>query len=449
LARKLTLGYLLSNSSYYSEAEHIARQAGLGGDQNIAVALGYDRERQRYFESRIARFPDNVNALNNLGFNYWKQGKYDAAITQFERAIQTKPDFANAHVNLALALVDACRFDEAVKILLELRTLNPTQEVLALIKNELAIVRALRKRGYLGRSSSLALELARAYWRRGQSVEAIKMLGLAAAESEDIKMLSELGAHYESSEFVDEALDIYERMAALAPDNASIQRKVNEGRLFRADRNARQRWLNSREIVFYGDSQQTEEPASCVAWTEVWNEYEPEGSIQERQLRVAVLHLEECIQSKSDDREAYRSLATIRELLGEYSQAASIWKRSLEKWPVDAVASLSVKRLELLRALNESDYDMAEEVAMLTELGDLHEKGGEWELGLNYLEQAAKKSPGNAGIWERIGRSREATGEYPKALTAYERATELQDIPGGSAVLDQRLAAVREIVAQQ
>ena len=50
----------------------------------------------------------------NLGLALSVQGKLDAAIAEYRRAIKLKPDFALAHFNLGVALSDQGKLDEAI-----------------------------------------------------------------------------------------------------------------------------------------------------------------------------------------------------------------------------------------------------------------------------------------------------------------------------------------------
>jgi tetratricopeptide (TPR) repeat protein len=46
--------------------------------------------------------PDNEQAHNDLGLAYGKSGKHREAIKAFKEAILMKPDYAEAHYNLAI-----------------------------------------------------------------------------------------------------------------------------------------------------------------------------------------------------------------------------------------------------------------------------------------------------------------------------------------------------------
>ena len=58
--------------------------------------------------------PDFAEAHNNLGVALKDQGKLDEAVACYRRALELKPDFAEAHNNLGNALKDQGKLDEAV-----------------------------------------------------------------------------------------------------------------------------------------------------------------------------------------------------------------------------------------------------------------------------------------------------------------------------------------------
>ena len=58
--------------------------------------------------------PDFAEAHNNLGDVLKDQGKLDEAVACYRRALELKPDYAEAHNNLGVAFKDQGKLDEAV-----------------------------------------------------------------------------------------------------------------------------------------------------------------------------------------------------------------------------------------------------------------------------------------------------------------------------------------------
>jgi spermidine synthase len=447
ISRRLTLGFLLNNAEMYRAAAEVAAESSEEWDQNVAVALGYDRERRRYFEQRVADLPEDANAHNTLGYIYWKEGRYDEALEQFQRAVSLKSDFASAQMNLARFYIDAGRFDEAVAKLLEVRELNPTHATLRQVNNQLAIVRILRKQQHQGPSAPLSMALAEAYRRNGEMVKAARATGSAAEHSEnDVGVYLHLAAMYENLEFVDRALATYETLATLSPGDERIENKLEEFRLLQTDREARQRWLNSNEIILRMDGTQDRHLESCGAARRAWNDHDFDGRVETGKLREAAALYEESIAAKRDDLHAYEDLATIYELLGEYALAASTWRRGLEVSGRNVGAEAAVKRLELLATLRNGGLDARQEAEALEEIGTIHHFGGEFERALQYFDQAAERTPDDVDLWLSVAASHVGAGEYDDAIGAYERALALETDSSRAATITRKVGELRALM---
>ena len=44
----------------------------------------------------------------------WRRGRIDEAVAHFEKALEIKPDYAEAHIDLGTALANGRRMDEAI-----------------------------------------------------------------------------------------------------------------------------------------------------------------------------------------------------------------------------------------------------------------------------------------------------------------------------------------------
>ena len=63
---------------------------------------------------RLELKPDYAEAHNNLGIALNDQGKPDEAVACYRRALELKPDYAEAHNNLGIACKEQGKLDEAV-----------------------------------------------------------------------------------------------------------------------------------------------------------------------------------------------------------------------------------------------------------------------------------------------------------------------------------------------
>ena len=140
--------------------------------------------------------PDYAEAHNNLGIALKDQGKLDEAVACYRRALELKPDYAEAHNNLGNALKDQGKLDEAVACYRRALELKPD---FAEAHNNLG--NALKDQGKLDEAVACyrrALELKPDY------AEAHNNLGIA---------LNDQGK-------LDEAVACYRRALELKPDLA-------------------------------------------------------------------------------------------------------------------------------------------------------------------------------------------------------------------------------------
>jgi Flp pilus assembly protein TadD len=61
------------------------------------------------FQEAIRLRPDNANAHNNLGVALYRKGRTGEAIRHFEEAVRLKPDYADARKNLDVVLATKAR----------------------------------------------------------------------------------------------------------------------------------------------------------------------------------------------------------------------------------------------------------------------------------------------------------------------------------------------------
>jgi tetratricopeptide (TPR) repeat protein len=447
ISRRLTLGFLLNDTGEFREAAEVAREAGWNDDQNVAVMLGYDRSRKKYFEQRVIDHPEDASAHNNLGFIYWKEERYDEAIDQIRAAIALNGEFANARVNLARVQIDAGRFDAAVVTLLEVRDLNPTQSILQLVDNQLTLVRALRKQQFQGSTAEIALTLAGIYRREGDMVRAAAATRTAAKLSgEDSRLYMMLAGMYENLEFVDRALETYETLAAMRPDDAQVRQKLEEFRVLQDDRTARQRWLNSNEVVFHQNGGGDGHQETCYAASRAWNDYDFDGTIEPAKLREAAALYEQSLAAQRDDMHAYQDLALVYEILADYGRAASTWRRGLAVSPDNPAAEVAVKRLELLETLHKGGLDPERESGIFEDIGGLHLMAGEFERALEYFQRATGKTYADVEILLGMASAFTGAGQYDRAVGAYERALALGPESDRAATINRRLATVRDLM---
>jgi tetratricopeptide (TPR) repeat protein len=168
-------------------------------ETNVAAALQEDGRLDAaidHYRRAIAITSDYAPAYNNMGTALRAKGHVDEAVAAYQRAIETMPDYADAHYNLANALMEQNRGDEATAhLLIAARTL-PTS---AGVHNNLG--KALADKGRLEEAAS---ELRQAVALDPRSAKAHRNLGNVLA----------------SQGHVDDALSHLRRAVEIEPSDA-------------------------------------------------------------------------------------------------------------------------------------------------------------------------------------------------------------------------------------
>jgi len=87
--------------------------------------VGYWKNSIALFQHAVNETSDNYVAHHNLALALMERGRIDEAIDHFDRALEIKPAFPRAHTNLGVALVKLGRYPEAVRHYTEALRMNP------------------------------------------------------------------------------------------------------------------------------------------------------------------------------------------------------------------------------------------------------------------------------------------------------------------------------------
>lgn len=95
----------------------------------INVADGAQAWTIASYQEALRRDPLNPQLLLNLGGVYYGAGNYDSATQTFQQAVITKPNWANAHYNLAWSLYQQGNYQQAVNVMSNvLQLIDPTSK---------------------------------------------------------------------------------------------------------------------------------------------------------------------------------------------------------------------------------------------------------------------------------------------------------------------------------
>ena len=90
-----------------------------------ALAAGNWAAAADYFDEALALSPDSPSLRHRLGTALWRMGDARGSEQQFERIIQTAPEYTEAYFNLAMLMAQSGRRDEAIAQLTTAVALKP------------------------------------------------------------------------------------------------------------------------------------------------------------------------------------------------------------------------------------------------------------------------------------------------------------------------------------
>lgn len=126
----------------------------------MPVVKGADQFTVQVYQQAIALEPTNPNLRIALGGVFYSLKNYDEAIKAFELAVAAKPNLANAHYNLAVALRDAGKIERAALELEQTMALvEPNSKDYEAVKKELAAMQPQLEK--LAQEASAAAKVAR------------------------------------------------------------------------------------------------------------------------------------------------------------------------------------------------------------------------------------------------------------------------------------------------
>jgi len=320
---------------------------------------GHKTEALNNIKSLLDQHP-NESLLHNIGGVCYKStGQLEMAVKCFERALEIKPDFADAHYNLGLTFQELNQLDSAVK---------SYKETLSIQAN---YVKAYNNLGII-------------YKELGQINDAIKSYEEALNQQPDfVEALNNLGNILTELGKLDEAIKSYEQALAIEPNYIEVHNNLGNilNDLGQLD-----------EAVRHYEKAIAINPDYVEAHNNLGSTLNDLG-----QLDRAVEHYEKAIAINPDYAEAHNNLGTTLKAFGQFDKAIESFMKALTINPnfADALFNLGV-----------SYYDL-----------------GQTDEALNSYKQALSISPyfaeahSNLGlILQELGQSDEAFNSYINAL---------------------------------
>ncbi len=100
----------------------LATEAREGKDE---FDKGNYRDAERIYEKVLAKAPNNLYTLSNLGVVYFRSQKFKRAEEMFKKAIAIAPEDGFSHCTLGIVFYSQAKYDEAVNELTKALAVNP------------------------------------------------------------------------------------------------------------------------------------------------------------------------------------------------------------------------------------------------------------------------------------------------------------------------------------
>jgi eukaryotic-like serine/threonine-protein kinase len=115
----------------YDLREHVTERERLNIESNYyLIATGDLVKAAQVYELYVQTYPRDSRARSNLGYADWSLGRYDKALTEYREALRLDADNVRNYTNVAGALINMNRFDEAKDVLLKAQERKLDDELL-------------------------------------------------------------------------------------------------------------------------------------------------------------------------------------------------------------------------------------------------------------------------------------------------------------------------------
>jgi len=226
------------------------------------------------------------------GNEYYRQGNYDSAIAEYNKALQLNPNDASAYNNLGLAYESLGQYQKAIEYLQKSLQLDPND---ALAYYNLGVAY-----GGLGQYQNAIEYFQKSLQLNPNNVEAYTNLGAAYVD---------LGQYQQAIEYCQKAIQL-DPNNALAYNNLGVA----YGSLGQYQ----------KEIEYCQKAIQIN-PNYALAYYNLGTAY---GSL--RQYQKAIEYLQKSLQSDPNDASAYNNLGTVYYYLGQYQKAKENFLKAKE-----------------------------------------------------------------------------------------------------------------------
>ncbi len=401
---------------------------------SITTALDHQRagrttDAEQIYRSLLEQQPDSIDALNLLGALLHELGRYDEALTYFERVLTLRPA-AESHNSVAIVLKAQGQYAAAVEQYRKALALKPNQpEVMSNLGNALK--------------------------ESGSTEEAIACYQDAIALNPNYaEAHNNLGISYKDQGKLDEAIQSYQTALRLKPNY--VEAHHNLGIIWRMQGKLDLAIDYFRQAIAL-------KPSYVEAHTSLGSTLHQQGKLDE-----AIAAFKHLLTLKPDSAETYNNLAMVLQEQGKveaaiaaFNQALAIrpnypgvcnnlgnlllesdrteeaiaaYRQALELRPTYAEACNNLgNALQRQEKRDEAvaEYRRALElrpnfVEALSNLGAVLRDQKKTVEGISYLEQALSLQPGFAEIHNNLGNAYQELNRLEDAIACYREAVKLK-----------------------
>ncbi|HEX9101924.1 MAG TPA: tetratricopeptide repeat protein, partial [Polyangia bacterium] len=406
--------------------------------------LGDADKAQAGFKRALALDPHALDARRRLIALYERTGRDADVVAEYRRLIASAPGEPRFRLELAERLMKAGKSDEAVKIAQALgrESTDPSLhgQLAELYTRWNLAELALREQELLVRlepgDDAHLVALGELWWQKGNKKRALELWRKLLERGPKVAAMSRLAEVYVEHDMAPEALDLYQKAAKLAPDDAAVQKGLGATleRLHR-DGEAQDAWA----ALFERAAQKHDRAAQLEARQRLI-------VIAQRAGRLGILagqYREQALREHKRDEAAaaaYTLLAAdalvkmgrmemAEELLRGLADGARAPSLRADAWMGLAQVERARHRLGNAVAALKKAAELAPERGqeLYPQIAELSLQLYQDADALSYARRAVQLGPGDAAATVRLGEVLEKREDLDGAAHAYERALELDD----------------------
>jgi tetratricopeptide (TPR) repeat protein len=332
------------------------------------IQVSYWRNSESLWTHTVVCTSDNFIGHSNLGITLFQKGRVDEAITQYQTALQIKPDYTEVHNNLGNALFQKGNADEAIAQYQQALQINPYY-------------------------AEACYDLGNALFQKGNVDEAIAHFQQALQIKPDYaEACYNLGTALLQKGNVDEAIAHFQQALQIKPDY--MEAHINLG-------NALLQKGNVDEATTHFQKALQIKPGDAEACYNLGNALLQKGNVDE-----AITHLQQALQINPDDAEACYTLGNALLQKGKVDEAIAQYQKALQINPDYAEACYT--------------------------LGNALFQKGKVDEAMVHFQKALQIKPANAKAHNNLGSALLQKGQVDEAIAQYQKALQINSDYAGA-----------------